>query len=387
MKPFDLSRWSDGGDMSHYAFLHMTEFFPHALIARNGPVSPLETNWMPEVGEFMVETIYGKLALSDFIQRMAVDGFLVLHRGKIVYETYPRMSPLDKHMWMSLSKTLTGGLVALLEDRGVLDVQRPVENYLPELKGSGWEGVSVLDVLDMTSGIDASQNDDPQVYAPGAPMSLFNASMGWGPMDESTPSSTYDYISTLKRKQVPGQAFQYSDVNTFVAGWLVERLTGNHYVDLVREEIWSHLGAEGEAFHCLSPNGAAVMHAGMYSSLHDLGRYGLLYTPSWSVVSQKKVFSDAYIERIQRRGRPEIFDKGVSGKLCIWFLNDQPLANTFQWDAVMETGDFMKAGRGGQGLWISPNLDLVVAQFGHESLAILTMRYISAMTRAGLFSS
>lgn len=60
--------------------------------------------------------------------------------------------------------------MALLDERGLLDVAEPIDSYLPELKQSGWAGVTVRGILDMTSGIDCLESDDPGAYTdPAAP--------------------------------------------------------------------------------------------------------------------------------------------------------------------------------------------------------------------------
>ena len=94
-------------------------------------------------------------------------------------------------------------------------------------------------------------------------------------------------------------------------------------------------------------------------------RFGLLFTPSWRKVSEKRLVSDAYLKKIQHGGRPEIFAKAGAGKLWMKVLaDDPPRHNTYQWDFVMPDGDFFKAGMNGQGLYISASRDVVVAFFG-----------------------
>ena len=60
--------------------------------------------------------------------------------GKIVYEKYPRMRPVDKHIWWSVSKSVAGTIVGLLEEQGKVDVTRPIETYIPRLAETGWKG-------------------------------------------------------------------------------------------------------------------------------------------------------------------------------------------------------------------------------------------------------
>ena len=71
------------------------------------------------------------------------------------------------------------------------------------------------------------------------------------------------------------------------------------------------------------------------------------------------------MEKIQKGGRSEIYDEGVAGKsFGKVFDGERPIHNTYQWDLVMEDGDFFKGGHAGQGVYISPSRDVVVAFFG-----------------------
>lgn len=70
------------------------------------------------------------------------------------------MMPTDKHLYFSVSKTFVSTLIAILEDRGMIDVSKSIEHYMPELKDSGWEGIPVIDILDMSSGINCREMEE-----------------------------------------------------------------------------------------------------------------------------------------------------------------------------------------------------------------------------------
>jgi CubicO group peptidase (beta-lactamase class C family) len=362
---FTLRNWIEPGEIMRYAFLNTPEFMPHAVIHRDGPIAPLAEAPRDDLPAARVCTPLGELALDEYVQRGPVNGVVILHRGAIVYERYPRMRRVDKHLLMSVSKVFASTLVAILEDRGQIDTRAALETYLPELRGSGWEGVSVRDVLDMASGIDCDElapdaySDTASTYYP------FEESLGLLPAFPGSRYSTWDYVVSLGRAKAPGQAFDYTSVNTFVLGWLVERLTGKPFADVLSEEIWSRIGAEADALISSSRCGAVAHHGGIVTRPRDLARFGLLFTPSWRVVSDTRIVSDRYLNEIIHGGRPEIFDQGVSGQRLIRQLAPaRPRHNSYQWDFVMPDHDFYKGGFGGQGLYISPARDLVVAFFG-----------------------
>jgi CubicO group peptidase (beta-lactamase class C family) len=300
------------------------------------------------------------------------------------------MSPGKQHIWWSVTKSLAGSMVALLEDEGRVDVHKPIETYIKELADSDWRGTPVIDLLDMASGMAGRDMDEPDSYTdPESPIGLYEGSLGMTPRTAKTMASTYEYIPTLKRLRPSGQVFEYSSVDTQILSWMAEQVTGQSFPELVSERLWRKIGAESDAMILVSPAGIADSHGMMVSTLRDMGRYGLLFTPSWRLVSAQQVISEACIKRFQTGGRPEIFENALMGKMIIEAIGERPRHNTYQWDVVFEDGDFYKGGYGGQGLYISPARDLVVAAFSsgvrHESIEILA--YARALARSGVLSN
>ena len=143
--------------------------------------------------------------------------------------------------------------------------------------------------------------------------------------------------------------------------------------------IWSRIGAESDAQVLVSPVGAPGVHGYFNSTLRDLARFGLLYTPSWKTVAKEQVIPDALIKRIQKEGRPAIFKAGIYRKFWDAYLGEGLLCETRQFDIVTRDGDFGKAGHHGQALYISPSQDLVVASFatGEEFATLKFARQIA----------
>jgi CubicO group peptidase (beta-lactamase class C family) len=113
----------------------------------------------------------------------------------------------------------------------------------------------------------------------------------------------------------------------------------------------------------VSPDGIPQAHGFFSSRLRDLARYGLLYTPSWPKAAREQIVSPEHVRAIQTDGRKAIFLEGELGNRLTEgsFSIDPPTANAWQWDAVWEDGDFYKGGVYGQGLYVSPRRDLVIA--------------------------
>ena len=81
-------------------------------------------------------------------------GLVVLRKGKIVFESYPRMRDYEMPVHWSVAKVFPGLLVRILEERGQVDVTKPIDFYLEELSSSSFGRVTVRNLLDMASGLD-----------------------------------------------------------------------------------------------------------------------------------------------------------------------------------------------------------------------------------------
>lgn len=359
---WNMDNWDEGGPLMRYVFMNMSEFWNHSIINRGGLVRELPMAPRDDVATFMTTTQDGEITLTDYVNSSTVNGAMVLHKGRVVFEAYPNMRAKDKHNYMSVSKGFTATLIAKLEERELIDVGESIETYLPSLKGSGWEGVPVLDILDMASGIGCLEGDEDSYTNPDHCYYQFEASLGWVRPTAETPDSPHKYIARLASHRPAGEAYEYTSPNTFVLGWLAESVTGQSYADLLATEIWQKMGAESDGIIAAPRRGVPIAHGGISSNLRDMARFGLLFTPSGRG-GIHPVISDSYLEKIQKGGRPEVFNSGQEGDARL--VDGEPARhNTYQWDFVMDDGDFFKGGYGGQGLYISPSRDLVIAFFG-----------------------
>ncbi len=360
---WNMENWDEGGPLMRYVFLNMSEFWNHSVIDRGGPVRELPLSSRAEVANFVTTTNRGKTTLDDYVNNSTVNGAVVLHKGQIVYESYPRMLQEDKHLYMSVSKGFASTLVAILEDRELVDVTKSIDSYLPSLAGSGWEGVPVIDILDMASGIGCLEGEEGAYDNPDRCYYQFEASLGWLGATEATMDSTFEYLASLDAHRPSGEAFEYTSPDTFILGWLVEEISGKTLTDLLSEEIWQAMGAESDGIIAAPKRGVPMIHGGISSTLRDMARFGLLFTPSGRT-GVNPVISRSYLMKIRKGGRPAIFNADRDELVPRKIDGEPPRHNTYQWDFVMEDGDFFKGGYGGQGLYISPSRDLVVAFFG-----------------------
>lgn len=360
--PFELRgfvEWNQRGDFTRYVYLNTTEFWVHTALMRNEPTLRLPSAERQEVANFKV-TVGGTLwALQDYVRSSPTDGVIIVHKGRIVFEDYPRMQPQQRHIWYSVSKTFVATAVAILEDRGKVDVNKSLDTYLPDLKGSAWGGIRVLDLLDMASGMDCVEEYDFKTN-----FGAFYDALGWPAVDKV--GRPRRLLKTMRALRPAGEVKEYTSVNTEVLSWLVEAVTGDRYAKFIERELWQRLGAEHDAVLISTPSGETFSAGGVCSTLRDLARFGMLFTPEGRS-GGAPIISNAYLYKIQKGGRPNL----IQGRDLDRFRALSTIAkgatvthSTYQWDVVTADGDFYKGGYGGQGLYVSPGEDLVVAWFG-----------------------
>jgi CubicO group peptidase (beta-lactamase class C family) len=354
------------GDPNLYYFLHWEEFVPHNLIRRAGPLKTLDASPDDAIGAVRAESSLGTMSLDQLIAdpRSRIQGFVVVHKGEILYERYPGMRDDDHHLWFSMSKTVAGLLVGLLENEGKIDVQNPVEYYLPELASTHWEGVRIIDILDMASGLDVEENEESRTNPSSTVNHFFRIELG----DTSGLGQlTSDQILfSAGDKRPPGEAFEYSSLNTKMLGLVVERVTGQRLADVFSDRVWSKIGAEGDAQLGVNLEGGAAVYGMISSRLRDLARYGMIYTPGWKAVSGERVVPQSLMEKIQNGCRPEIYRQGAMAR-GKYDPDGDIRCNSRQWDAIFVDGDMYKGGARGQGIYVSPQRELVVVWFSTTS--------------------
>ncbi|MDO1501911.1 serine hydrolase [Winogradskyella maritima] len=332
---YDGGSWTVYGDTERYFYLNFSEIKNHSHIPKSHTTKILEETPRDDVKNFITPPNLkkgGGLSLNDYVQQVEVNGLIIIHKGKVVFEGYPRMFPDDLHVNFLITQVYVSTAVAILEDRGLIDTSKPIDHYFGELKDSGWEGVPIVDILSMSSGIDRASLD------------IFEAS--FDPVQD---------LATAKSAKPSGTEHQFNNADAMLLTLLVEKMSGLTFRDFLEQEIWHKIGAEHSALLAININGLSLSYLdGLSTSLRDLARFGLTFTPSGRK-SANPIISEAHLANIRNVNENLKKESRHTG---------ETIYSSYQWSAVYEDGDFYKGAHGGQGLYISPAKDLVIAFFG-----------------------
>ena len=266
-----LADWQDP-PFNRWSFQHVRDLIPTARIRRGeAPARALPRDERDLSG--VAFDVGGRTWNVDrMLAETYTDGFLVVHRGRVVTERYLNgMTPDTTHLLMSVSKSVTSTVAGILAGRGELDPAAPVEDVVPELAATSFKGAAVQHLLDMRTGTrfdESYENLDADVR-------VYEQVYLWRPREgKRLPEDAIGYFATLRNDGAHGGPFRYRSVLTDVLGWVVERAGGARLHELISRELWQPMGAEFDAEITVDSRGNAMADGGMCATLRDLARFG-----------------------------------------------------------------------------------------------------------------
>ena len=308
-----LENWQSP-PFNRWSFQHVSEILHTARIPRSG------TRWElpaatggPDLDAVSFEFPGGGTStIGDWLPASYTDGMLVLHDGRVVFEIYQNgMRPESLHLSMSVGKSMTSLLAGILVDRGLIRLEAPVTEFVPEIEGSGYTGATVQHLLDMAVALDYTEDYTAQQHE----FWKIDYACGFGPDRGGAPADCIlDLLKTFHGVDRPhGEVFLYCSPDTDLLGMICERVTGTRFADLFAHELWGPLGAEWDADITLDPAGTAVVDGGFDVSLRDYGRVGQLVLES-GVAQGRQVVPAAWIEDCWKPNR-EPFLRSTAAEL------------------------------------------------------------------------
>ena len=204
-------------------------------------------------------------SVDDYMTAWSVSGVLVLKDGKIVLERYGLgRKPADRWTSFSVAKSITSTLAGAAVQDGKLKLTDPVTAYLPELKGSAYDGVPVRDLMTMSSGVKWNEDyGDPKSDIAQA-----------GVMLEPGVDPYISYVKRLGRAHPPGTTWHYNTSETNLMGIVVARAVGKPLAAYLSEKIWKPYGMERDAVWMVDRGGLELGGCCISMTLRDYGRFG-----------------------------------------------------------------------------------------------------------------
>jgi len=260
---------------NRWGFQHIRDLIPTARIRRgDGPTWELPRAERDLAG-FRLPFGGGRTVdLDTFLRETYTDGFLVLHRGRVVTERYLNgLAPDTTHLLMSVSKSVTSAVCGSLVSEGLLSPGDLVTAHIPVLAGTSWDGCTVRHLLDMRAGTKFDEDYDNL----DADVRVYEQIYLWRPRtNPDLPIDMTAYYPTLVNKGPHGGPFDYRSILTDMLAWVLARAAGARLADLISDRLWQPMGAEFDAEITVDAHGNPMADGGICVTLRDLVRFGQL---------------------------------------------------------------------------------------------------------------
>ena len=356
-------------------FRHAERVFPTRRVRRSGEIFQFECDIrdLNPTYEFKGET----RKVEEFLERTVTTGFLVVKDDKVITERYFRGAAEDSMLTsMSVVKSVVSALVGIAIDEGLISgVDRAITDYVPKLKGSGYEGVPIKHVLQMSSGVKFDEVYDDMFSDINL---MFYKVFGFGqPID--------DYIAGLGSEHPSGETSYYRSCDTQALGMLVSAVTGKSASAYLEEKIWGKIGMEYDALWSMDNNGVELTFAFLNAALRDYARFGRLFlrNGNWDgeqIVSEEWVRESVTPDNPNLKPGEKPGGYGTFGNFGYqyqWWIPDNP------------DGEYMAIGVWGQYIYVYPKEDMVIVKtsvdpdfeannYEHDDETVAVFRSIAA---------
>ena len=310
-------------------FRNMEKIAPARLVKSSGAASPMPTNLRDLGGvEFAVDDIV--ISVDEYFTTRSVAGLLVLKNGEVVYERYGLGNTADSR-WVSFSvaKSVVAALYGAAVKDGYIDsLDDKVTDYLPQLKDSSYQDVTIRNLLQMASGVEWDETySDPEADINQATWETLNL---------------YEYLRHKPRAAPPGELFNYNTAETNLAGTLLRSAIGNNLSTYLEEKVWKPFGMQSDAYWMLTePGGGEFGGCCILATLRDYARIGQFALAGGVVANGESVLVDGWM---QESTAPS---KGYEGYGYFWWLS--------------RGGVYEASGIFGQGIYIDPSRKVIIA--------------------------
>jgi CubicO group peptidase (beta-lactamase class C family) len=223
--------------------------------------------------------------LDGFISHNQIVGLLAIRDGAVVLERYAQGNTRETPWYsFSVAKSVVSMLVgAAVHDGFLPSIDVPVVDFLPLLRGSAYEAVTLRQAMTMSSGV--AWDED---YAD--PRSDIAQTGG-------SALSRLHYLLQKPRVAPPGSTFNYNTEETNLVGAVLRAAIGNNLATYLDDRIWGRFGMEHDAnWLLLSESGAEHGGCCLSATLRDYGRLGLFALRNGRLADGTSVLPDGWME-------------------------------------------------------------------------------------------
>lgn len=325
-------------------FRSMSTIYPVRVIRRAAKPAPLAAGKamaLPASFEIQGRTI----DTARFLAEVETTGLLVFKDDRLVHEDYwlGNDATTQTVSW-SVVKSFVSALMGIAIHEGAIrSLEDSVTRYVPELAGSGYDGVRIKDVLQMSSGIRWNEDySDPE-----ADINVFGRVFRRG-------ESLDAFAARCVRGREPGTYNLYNSTDTHVIGMVLRHATGRSLAEYLKEKLWDPIGAGADAFWIVDDKGAEMAGGGLNAVLRDYARLGLLYL-NGGIWNGTQIVPEAWVKASVTPDAPHLMPGPRPSALL-------PSGYGYQWWVPDDSGVYSAIGIYNQYVYVDPKARVVIAK-------------------------
>jgi CubicO group peptidase (beta-lactamase class C family) len=275
--------------------------------------------------------------VDEYLADQRTAALVIVHDGKVRFERYGLgFDAAGRWTSFSVAKSFTSTLVgAAIQDGAIGSLEDKVSRYIPDLRGSVYDEVTIRQLLTMSSGVRWTEDYED----PDSDVAQFNSAKPAPGVD-----ATVSYMRGLPRAHPPGEVWHYNTGETNLIGVLVSSATGKPLAEYLQEKIWHPAGMESAATWLQGRTGHEIAGCCMQAATRDFARFGLFVLANGNAGGRQIVPEGWFAEAT--RTQKDIGQPGRGYGFQWWTYDD---------GAVAAQGIF------GQGIFIDPARRLVIA--------------------------
>ena len=308
------------------------------------------------------------IEVTQFLAKTNTTALLVLKDNTITFEDYYLGTQAeDRRISWSTAKSFLSAVFGVAVAQGhIVSLMDPVTKYVPELRGSGYDGVSIKNVLQMSSGVKFYEN-----------YSDFNSDINRFGRVIAFGGSFDEFAASLTAERVPGTFLHYVSIDTHVLGMVIRNATGRRFVDYFNETLWSQIGAEDSAVFIADKHQEPMVLGGMNIRTRDFARFGKLYRDGGQWNGKQVIPAQWVIDSVTPDAPHLIPGKRKSSDLTLGY--------GYQW-WIPENSDreFMALGIYDQFIYINQSAGVVIVK-NSANIDFMANNFESAMETVEVF--
>ena len=327
-------------------FINIDKIFKNT----SSPIPASDDPYIFEKKEFSLPKQYTfegeELSLSDGLAHFHTDGLIVLHNGNMLYENYWNGNAIDsKHISFSVAKSYLSALIGIAVEEGLIDdIDDEVSKYLDDFKNTGYEKVTIKNLLQMSSGIEFNED----YLDPNSDINKFGRATARG-------KPFRDFAKSLKSGKEQGTFNHYVSLDTQVLAFILESVTKMPVREFLYKRIWNKIGTESDAYYITDTSGVDMALGGLNATLRDYAKFGQLYLNNGNWLGEQ-IIPEAWVKSSHTPDSPHLMPNAGELSSNEWGYGYQ------WWVPGNPMDDYTAHGIFNQFIYIDPKSNVVIAK-------------------------